>query len=91
MKKILLAFLATLQLSWAYSSVYYGPALCTYPQYDCLKVTRGDSWESLFPDPQHRDLVQRLNRSYNALWPGKEIAVPINLTNLNLFDISPFL
>ncbi|KTC73174.1 L,D-transpeptidase [Legionella bozemanae] len=90
MKKIFLAVLTTLQTSWVYSSDYYGPTLCIYPQYDCLKVAHGHSWENLFPDPQQRDLVQRLNRSYNTLWPGKEIAVPVNLANLNLFDISPF-
>ena len=30
---------------------FYGTALCGYPQYECIKVSRGQSWEKLFPDP----------------------------------------
>ncbi|MCP0914094.1 MULTISPECIES: L,D-transpeptidase [Legionella] len=70
--------------------IYYGPALCAYPQFECIKTGRGDTWERLFPDENQRDLVQRLNRSYNHLWPGKEIVVPKNLSQITLFDISPF-
>ncbi|MDI9818288.1 MULTISPECIES: L,D-transpeptidase [unclassified Legionella] len=69
---------------------YYGSALCDYPQYTCIKVPRGKTWEKLFPDPKQRDLIQRLNRSYNRLWPGKILAVPENPSNVTLFDISPF-
>nr|WP_118996685.1 L,D-transpeptidase [Legionella oakridgensis] len=70
--------------------LYYGTALCQYPQYQCIKVGRGESWEKLFPDETQRDLVQRLNRSYNYLWPGKEIVVPTNLNEVTIFDLSPF-
>lgn len=68
---------------------YFGKALCNYPQYTCVKVN-GQSWEKLFPDPAQRDLVQRLNRTYNYLWTGKEIVVPVNLVKTTIADISPF-
>lgn len=69
---------------------FYGTALCTYPQYTCMKIEKGQTWDNLFPDPEQRDLVQRVNRTYNTLWPGKEIAVPKNLAHINIFDIAPF-
>jgi lipoprotein-anchoring transpeptidase ErfK/SrfK len=69
---------------------YYGPGLCAYPQYQCIKVAGGQSWEKLFPDEQQRDIVQRLNRSYNYLWAGKVIVVPRNLAQKTLLDFSPF-
>jgi lipoprotein-anchoring transpeptidase ErfK/SrfK len=37
-----------------------------------------------------RDLVQRINRSYNYLWPGKEIVVPRDLAHVSLLDLAPF-
>ena len=69
---------------------FYGTGLCGYPQYDCVKVVGGQNWDNLFPDPDQRDLVQRVNRSYNYLWSGKEIAIPKNLSQINMFDVSPF-
>lgn len=71
-------------------SVYYGSGLCASSQYECVKVGHGQSWERLFPDEQQRDLVQRVNRSYNSLWPGKEIVVPRHLDQVTLLDLSPF-
>jgi hypothetical protein len=95
MKKI--KFLSALVLSFstplafcADKPIYYGPALCVYPEYECHKVVSGESWEKLFSDEYQRDLVQRINRSYNNLWPGKEIAIPRDLAHVNLLDISPF-
>lgn len=69
---------------------YYGPRLCTSPQYECIKIGRGDSWEKLFPNEEQRDLVQRINRTYNSLWPGKEIAVPRDLEHATMLNQSPF-
>lgn len=70
--------------------IYYGPGLCASPQYECIKVARGESWDKLFPDEQQRDLVQRVNRTYNSLWPGKEIAVPRDLAHATILSLSPF-
>ncbi|STY28821.1 Enhanced entry protein EnhA homolog [Legionella wadsworthii] len=90
MKKKLVVIIALLISTHLESRSYYGSSLCIYKQYDCLKISQGDTWKTLFPDPNERDIVQRLNRSYNSLSPGKEIAVPVNLAHLDIFDISPF-
>lgn len=87
MKKTILVFMMSVA-----ATVYggpYGSALCGYPQYECIKV-HNQSWESLFPDPVQRDIVQRINRTYNSLWSGREIAVPKNLAQLTIFDVAPF-
>lgn len=90
MKKIPLVIMTLLLTCSAYAASYFGTALCAYPQYECLRVAPGQSWDRLFPDEEQRDVVQRLNRSYNPLWPGKVIAVPRNLDGMTIFDISPF-
>ncbi len=89
MKKLLLTALLMLMVAVA-NAGFYGTGLCGYPQYDCIKVAPGQTWENMFPDPQQRDVVQRINRTYNPLWAGKEIAVPKNLALINMFDVSPF-
>lgn len=83
---VLLIFTATV----AKAQEYFGTALCAYPQFECIKITKGQSWETLFPDPDQRDLVQRLNRTYNSIWAGREIVVPRNLPALTFKDLSPF-
>lgn len=91
MKKWFLSFsLLLFFIPNGFAVKYYGTELCKYPQYQCVKVSRSQSWENMFPDEQQRDVVQRLNRSYNYLWAGKTIVVPKNLKYLSLFDISPF-
>ena len=90
MKKILLTAFIMSIMSVVNAASFYGTALCGYPQYECIKAESGDSWEKLFPDPVQRDLVQRVNRSYNSLWTGRVIAVPKNLAHINIYDIAPF-
>lgn len=90
MKKILLTAFMYSMITAVHAASFYGTALCGYPQYDCIKITSGQSWETLFPDPVQRDIVQRVNRTYNHLYVGKEIAVPKNLAHVNIFDVAPF-
>lgn len=90
MKKALRAALMMLIVSAQNAWSYYGTSLCGFPQYDCIKVASGDTWDKLFPDPVQRDVVQRINRTYNTLWAGRVIAVPKNLASLNPFDVAPF-
>lgn len=89
MKKIVLTAFLMLTVAVAHAG-FYGTGLCSYPQYECMTIVSGQNWENLFPDPQQRDIVQRINRSYNPLWTGKVIAVPKNLALINMFDVSPF-
>lgn len=91
MKKWFLLFTTLIFMTTSsYAVKYYGPALCNYPEYNCVKVGRGQTWQSMFPNPKERDIVQRINRTYNYLWAGKTIAIPRNLKYLTLFDVSPF-
>jgi hypothetical protein len=90
MKRSLLASCLFFTLFQAHANPYFGTALCAYPQYQCIKVEHGGSWEKLFPDEQERDVVQRLNRTYNAIWVGREIVVPRHLKGMTIFDVSPF-
>ncbi|KTD16628.1 L,D-transpeptidase [Legionella jordanis] len=90
MKKLLQVIALSTPALAIHANTYYGTGLCGYPQYECIKVSSGQTWESLFPDPQQRDIVQRLNRTYNHLWAGKEIAVPKNMANKTMLDFSPF-
>lgn len=90
MYKLLSAALMMLMAAMANAGNFYGTGLCGYPQYDCIKVESGQSWETLFPDANQRDIVQRVNRTYNHLWSGKIIAVPKNLAKLTVFDVAPF-
>lgn len=70
--------------------LYYGKGLCNNPQFECIKVKSGDSWKRLFPDEKDRDIVQKVNRTYNYLWAGKVIAIPKNLKDITILDVSPF-
>lgn len=72
------------------AAVYYGPDLCNYPQFVCIKVGPSQTWEKLFPDEQHRDIVQKINRTYNPLGAGKILAVPRDLNGKTILDFSPF-
>lgn len=90
MKRILVAIIMSVPAILSHAANYYGTDLCAYPQYQCIKVESGQSWEKLFPDAQQRDIVQRINRTYNNLWPGKIIAVPRRLEYKTLLDFSPF-
>lgn len=90
MDKIVKAVLIMFVMTAANAGNFYGTGLCSYPQYECIRISGGQSWDKLFPDPVQRDIVQRINRSYNYLYAGREIAIPKNLANLTLLDVAPF-
>ena len=69
---------------------FYGAHLCAYPEFSCVKVQRGDTWETLFTDPYQRDLVQRLNRTNTSLRYRSWIVVPSELDRVDLMALSPF-
>lgn len=90
MKKIIVVIALMIPTFLVNASNYFGTALCAYADYQCIKIVAGQTWENLFPNEQQRDVVQRLNRSYNYLWAGKTIVVPRNLAEKTLLDYSPF-
>lgn len=90
MKRRIVVIALMIQTAFAQAGIYFGTALCSYPNYECIKVGSGQTWENLFPNEQQRDVVQRLNRTYNNLWTGKVIVIPRHLANKTIFDFSPF-
>lgn len=67
----------------------YGQKLCSVAGYTCIRINRGDSWQSLWSNAQKRRIVMRLNRMNTRLRPGMLIAVPNGLMSINHMDISP--
>ncbi len=68
----------------------FGEALCDSPDYFCIYVKTGESWESLFANSEERDIVKRVNRMNIPLRPGMTIAVPKNIERLTIYDVAPF-
>jgi hypothetical protein len=68
----------------------YGDRYCTREGFTCLTASRGDRWQTLFPDPDRRDLAQRLNRTNVRLRDGQKIAVPVDWTRTGYRDLAPF-
>jgi L,D-transpeptidase ErfK/SrfK len=69
---------------------YYGKQLCKYPQFSCVKIKKGDTWEKRWPDSRQRDMIMRLNRTNLSLEGRSWVVVPKNLNSLDLLDLSPF-
>lgn len=75
--------------SFAVMARTYGRRLCVTPGYTCVQVKKGQSWRKLWPDPQKRRIVMRVNRTNNYLYRGLIIAVPNNLTDISHMDVAP--
>ncbi|WP_370637234.1 MULTISPECIES: L,D-transpeptidase [Legionella] len=74
----------------AWSESRFGETLCNDPDYFCMKIKSGDTWASLFPNEESRDLVRRINRMNIRLRTGMVIAIPKNLDRITIYDVSPF-
>lgn len=64
--------------------------MCSNPLYECIKVKKHNSWSQLFPNLRENELVKKLNRTNDFLYPGMILVVPKNLEKVTLLDISPF-
>lgn len=76
--------------SVAWSQVRFGETLCNSADYFCIKVKSNETWESLFPNEEERDIIKRVNRMNISLRPGIIIAIPKNIDRLTIYDVSPF-
>lgn len=85
---ILLILISFHQQAWSVKR--YGELLCQSPDYTCQKIKTNDFWETLFENPEQRDIVKRVNRMNLELRPGMTIAVPKNLDRITIYDVSPF-
>lgn len=68
----------------------FGESLCREPDYFCITIKAQDTWSRLFPNPEAKDIVKRINRLNVHLKHGMIIAVPKNLDRLSVYDVSPF-
>lgn len=73
-----------------FAAKYATKKYCDDPDYKCIKVKRGQSWQSLFPDPTEREIVRKLNRTNGGIWGGLTIVVPKDMANKDLLDFAPF-
>jgi L,D-transpeptidase ErfK/SrfK len=81
-----------LSLGFCFSSAfgYYGKELCAYPQFRCVAVKKGDTWAKLWPNPDQREIVMRLNRTNEPLSVRSWVVVPRNFAAISLLDLSPY-
>lgn len=91
MKKwILFFFLEMLCIPLNFASQRYGETLCNMPDYFCMIIKKNESWATLFPKEDERDMVKRINRMNTHLRQGMILAVPKNMDRLSVYDLSPF-
>lgn len=83
-----LLLIASTQTSWSIKR--FGESFCKSADYACINIKPGESWESLFTNPEERDIIKRVNRMNISLQPGMIIAVPKNIERLTIYDVSPF-
>lgn len=88
--QVIVNLVLMLCLTEVFAEKPYGERLCHHSGYRCVTVDRFDSWAQLFPDLHQRDLVMRVNRMSVFLKPDMVIAVPEDVSNKSLFDVSPF-
>lgn len=82
--------LAGLWFHSGFAATRYGSVLCHQEHFHCLEVKSGETWASLFQDPQQIDLLQRINRMNVELKAGMILAIPDYLDALSIYDVSPF-
>ncbi|RDI37207.1 L,D-transpeptidase [Aquicella lusitana] len=91
MKRILAILIITALALPSFSAYSKSPRQwCKSTGFECLRIKRGESWQTLFPDERERDIVMRINRTNVRLYPGMVIAVPEDLAYSDLLDYAPF-
>lgn len=85
-----ISILVTGCISSAFAYQFYGERFCSDPRIECIRVRPGDTWNALWPDPREQEIVRKLNRLGIALFPGLTVAVPKDLSSLDVMDVSPF-
>jgi lipoprotein-anchoring transpeptidase ErfK/SrfK len=84
-----LAMLSLMFLTNSANAKGYGAKLCNEEGYHCYTVKKGDTWSSLFPEEEYRNVVKRINRMNVGIHRGMVIAVPENLTS-DFMEYAPF-
>lgn len=90
MRLIAVSTYLMLSTASALAEIRYGESLCNSPDYLCMKIKAGESWDTLFPNAEEKDMVRRINRMNVRLKAGMTIAVPKNIERLTIYDVAPF-
>lgn len=91
MKGMIVLLLALMMISSpAHAIKRFGERYCQHPDYFCIKIRPGETWDSLFPYAEEQDMVRRINRMNVRLRAGMIIAIPKNIERLTIYDVSPF-
>jgi hypothetical protein len=83
-------------ISNAWSETRFSETLCNKPEYSCLTIKPGESWNNLLQkrnlpeNPELIDIIKRANRMNTKLKPGMTLALPNNLERITIYDVSPF-
>lgn len=83
----ILTSLISLNLS-AFSKRYYGFHLCNDAGFSCEKVTKGQTWQKLYPNSEQRLKVKKLNRTNIALRNRPYHVKPNNIA-VDYMSLSP--
>lgn len=86
----LISLLAGLQARADEAMPAYAKALCKNPAFQCRQTRSSDTWAKLWPNPRHRDLVMRINRTNIPLRNRDWIIVPKNIKQVDYMALSPF-
>lgn len=78
MKKLtwVIAIFSLTFIDQAKASERYGPSHCEDPGLSCRQIVEGETWESLWPEPEDRAAAMRVNRMNIRLRSGMVLAVP---------------
>lgn len=68
----------------------FSASLCGDARLSCVAIKKGDTWQSLWPDANERDAIQRINRMNIRLRPDMLIAVPSSDQKIKLDHYAPF-
>lgn len=71
------------------ASPHFAQQLCQLPGYRCKKVKANQTWASLFPNYDTREVIMRLNRTNVALGYLSWIVLPQKMKNIDYMTLSP--
>lgn len=63
--------------------------LCQLPGLHCVRIRPHEIWPDVFPNPQNRQIIMRLNRMNSALFYRNWLLVPTDWHHLNDLSFSP--
>ncbi|MCD6039964.1 MAG: hypothetical protein K0S27_1364 [Gammaproteobacteria bacterium] len=87
----LLSFFLAIALSSTANAKSYGSRICANDdRFTCYTVKAGESWQTLFPQADKRDLVMRINRINIQLERGMRIAIPKDIDDADMLNYAPF-